>query len=61
MISIELKNVIAQNCEEYDSYYAFHRVGMGAHHRSCSNCTNYVKDMCTKGLHDEMKAKISRN
>jgi ribosomal protein L19E len=61
MISGELKSVIAQNCEEYDSYSTLYKMSMGAHYRSCSNCCNYVQERCNKNLQDEMKTKLSRN
>jgi hypothetical protein len=58
MILSELKSVIAQNCEEYNSYNVLYKTSMGANHISCSNCFNYVKEKCTKGLHDEIKGSL---
>lgn len=57
----ELKSIIAQNCEEYNSYNILHLISMGAQYRTCSNCSNYIKEKCIKGLQDEMKEKLSKN
>lgn len=61
MILSELKSVIAQNCEEYNAYNFLYKTSMGENHISCFNCSNFIKETCSKGLHDKIKAKLERN
>lgn len=57
MYNMELKNIIAENC------YSFEPKLMGNSNsaQNCSNCRNYKRDCCAKGIYNKIKYIISNN
>ncbi|WP_010241361.1 hypothetical protein [Clostridium arbusti] len=61
MLNSEMKNVIAENCESYETKFKIVTMSVGRLNESCSNCINFRGEKCTKGLFNEMKDIISVN
>ncbi|KEI04747.1 hypothetical protein IRP63_00255 [Clostridium botulinum] len=61
MISSSMKMVVAQNCIGYDPKYTIALLSMVSSSESCSNCKNFIKGKCIKGLFDEVMDIISKN
>ncbi len=57
MDNIKLKNIIAENC------YSFEPKDMLKDQviENCTNCKNYKKDSCDKGIYNKIKYIISNN
>lgn len=61
MISNEVKMVVAQNCNEYESKYLISLISMSNFSGSCDSCISYMKGKCSKELFDEIMEIIRRN
>lgn len=61
MLDSEMKNIIAQNCNSYETKFQIINMSVGRLSESCSNCINFKRDVCSKGLFNEMKDIISIN
>ena len=61
MISSELKMMVAQNCSSYEGKSAIFMSSLGSLSESCSNCSNYIREKCSKNLFDEIKETIQIN
>jgi len=61
MLESEIKNIIAQNCNSYETKFKIINMSVGRLCESCNNCINFRGDICSKGLFNEMKDIISIN
>jgi len=61
MVSSELKMMVAQNCFDYDTRSAVAMASLGNLSESCSNCSNYIRGRCVKGLFEDILDTIKIN
>lgn len=61
MVSSELKMMVAQNCSGYSSRLALFMESIGNLSGSCSNCSNYIRGRCVKGLFDDIRDMVKIN
>lgn len=61
MVSSELKMMVAQNCSGYNPRLALFIESIGNLSESCSNCSNYIRGRCVKGLFDDIRDMVKIN
>ena len=61
MVSSELKMMVAQNCASYSPRSAQGMASIGNLSESCSNCSNYIRGRCVKGLFENIIDTIKIN
>lgn len=61
MIDMEMKNVIAENCNEFETKFDLLTMSAGRINASCNNCANFKGERCSKGLYDGIREIISNN
>lgn len=61
MISREIKNIIGENCPEYDARDYIIMAGCNIIGVSCENCFNYFEGNCSKGIQNDIYNNIKRN
>ena len=60
MISSELKMMVAENCSCYESRVVT-MASIGGLSESCSNCSNYIRGVCLRGLFKDISDVILIN
>jgi len=61
MVSSEIKMMVAQNCHGYIPRSVSFMEIFGNLSESCSNCSNYIRGNCVKGLFDDIRDTIKIN
>lgn len=61
MIHSEIKNIVAENCNAYETKFKIINMSVGRLNESCNNCINFRNDKCLKDLFNEMKDMVSLN
>lgn len=56
-----MKNVIAENCNEFETKFDLLTMSVGRINASCNNCANFKGERCSKGLYDGIREIISNN
>lgn len=57
----ELRSIIGQNCVCYDPRSITAIMSMSSLAQSCDNCSNFIREKCTKNLFESMKVMIETN
>ncbi len=61
MVSLQDKMLVAENCIEYETKNYIRIINMSSICGSCNDCVNYINDVCTKKLFEEIKQIVMKN